>query len=222
MQLRPHLMRYEQAKNLPTQEFKRLFGVQRHTFDQMVEVMRQQHNQLKKKSGSPKLSLEDQVLVGLQYWREYRTYFHISGDWGVSESTVVRIVHNVETTLIRSGKFRLPGKKSLLMGQVPETVVVDVTESPIERPVRHQKQFYSGKKKQHTFKSQLVIDLSTRSIVCTAHGKGRRHDFWLFQAEFSTIPYPNRGACRQRLPGNTQVPSQQPNPEKETEKRADQ
>lgn len=69
------------------------------------------------------------------------------------------------------------------MGQVPETVVVDVTESPIERPVRKQKQFYSGKKKQHTFKSQLVVNLSTRMIVCTADGKGRRHDFRLKQAQ---------------------------------------
>ena len=63
-------------------------------------------------------------------------YFHIANDWSVSESTVCRIVPKVETTLIRSGKFRLPGKKSLLQGAVPETIVVDVTESPIERPKR--------------------------------------------------------------------------------------
>lgn len=59
-------MRYEQAQDLPLQEFKRLFGVKRPTFLVMVEVMRQ-HNSLKKKdSGNPKLLLEDQVLVALQ------------------------------------------------------------------------------------------------------------------------------------------------------------
>ena len=58
-------MQYEQAKYLTTKEFKRLFGVQQRTFDEMVEVMRK-HSKLKKKSGSPKLSLEDQVLVALQ------------------------------------------------------------------------------------------------------------------------------------------------------------
>ena len=84
--------------------------------------------------------------------------------------------------MIRSGKFRLPGKKSLLQGAVPETIVVDVTESPIERPKRRQKQFYSGKKKRHTFKSQVVVNPSTRAIICTAHGKGRRHDFRLLQS----------------------------------------
>lgn len=173
-------MRYEQAQDLQPQEFKRLYGVQHRTFAPLVEVMRH-HAQLKKKSGSPKLSLEDQVLVALQYWREYRTYFHIAQDWGVSESTVCRIVHQVETTLIRSGKFRLAGKKSLLLGAALETVAIDVTESTIERPKRGQKRFYSGKKKRHTFKSQLVIDLATGRIICTAYGKGKRHDFRLFQ-----------------------------------------
>ena len=174
-------MRYEQAKDLPPEEFKRLFGVQRHTFEAMVEVMRH-HAVSKKKPGCPaKLNLEDQVLVALQYWREYRTNFHIASDWGVSESTVCRVVHLVETTLIRSSKFRLPGKKSLLQGDVPSAVAVDVTESPIERPKRGQKQFYSGKKKQHTFKSQLVVNVSTRAIINSAHGKGRAHDFRWFQ-----------------------------------------
>lgn len=123
-------MQHEQAKDLPPQEFKRLFGVQRPTFNEMVEVMRQ-YTKLKKQSGSPKLSLENQVLVALQYWREYRTYFHIATDWNVSESTVCRAVHKVETILIRSVRFRLAGKKFLLQGAVPEAVVVDVTESPI-------------------------------------------------------------------------------------------
>jgi hypothetical protein len=53
-----------------------LFGVQRDTFEAMVEVLQKQAK-LKKSSGAPKLSLSDQVLVALQYWREYRTYFHI-------------------------------------------------------------------------------------------------------------------------------------------------
>ena len=60
-------------------------------------------------------------------------------------------VPKVETLLMRSGKFRLLGKKSLLQPEHrPEMVVVDVTEFPIKRPKRRQKQFYSGKKKRHT------------------------------------------------------------------------
>jgi hypothetical protein len=59
---------------------------------------------------------------------------------------------------------------------------MDVTESPIERPKRRQRQFYSGKKRRHTLKCQIVLELESGVIVCTFFGKGRRHDFKLYQA----------------------------------------
>lgn len=130
-----------------------------------------------------KLSKEDQILVALEYWREYRTYFHIATDFGVSESTICRVVHRVEKALMASGLFRLPGKKYLTRGfNRPEVIVMDVTETPIERPKRRQKRFYSGKKKQHTLKTQLIIEHETGKIICTFFGQGRQHDFALFKA----------------------------------------
>lgn len=130
-------MTYEQVKHLKPEEFKRLCGVRPETFNQMVAVMQQAKQQLK--PGRPsKLSLEDQVLMTLEYLREYRTYFHIAQTWGVYESTTYRIIRSVEDTLIRSKKFRLPGKKKLLAPEHEiEIVVVDVTESPIERPKKN-------------------------------------------------------------------------------------
>ena len=78
--------------------------------------------------------------------REYRSYYHIGLDWGVSESTVCRTVHKIENILIPSGKFSLPGQKSLLNSELnTNLIVMDVMESPIERPTKHQKRFYSGK-----------------------------------------------------------------------------
>jgi len=71
----------------------------------------------------------------LEYWREYRTYFHIATNWGVSESTICRIVIDIESTLMKTGKFRLPGKKALLKNSdYPAVVAIDVTETAIERP----------------------------------------------------------------------------------------
>ena len=176
-------MTYEQVKNLKPSDFKRLCGVQPETFTQMVEVVRK-YDVNKRKTGRPgKLSREDQVLMTLEYWREYRTYFHIGQTWGVNESTAYRIVRKTEDILMRSRTFTLPGKKKLSRpDQQLEVVVVDVTESPIERPKKKQKQFYSGKKKRHTFKSQLVVDGATGKILCTAHGKGKEHDFRIFKA----------------------------------------
>ncbi|MDJ0635196.1 MAG: transposase family protein [Xenococcaceae cyanobacterium MO_188.B29] len=68
-------MNYERAKKLKHDEFKRLCGVTPQTFSQMVKLVENQEK-LKKKTGRPsKLSLENQVLMTLEYLREYRTYW---------------------------------------------------------------------------------------------------------------------------------------------------
>ncbi|MBW4662102.1 MAG: transposase [Drouetiella hepatica Uher 2000/2452] len=103
--------------------------------------------------------------------------------WGISESTVCRIVHWVEDHLTRTEKFRLAGKKRLVQGfGRPEVVLIDVTETSIERPQQRQRLFYSGKKKRHTLKCQVLIDSSTQEVIFLFFGKGSRHNFKLFQA----------------------------------------
>ena len=175
-------MEYNKARKLSANRFKRLTGVQKRTFKQMVELVKNEEKK-KKKPGCPcKLRIEDQVLMTLQYLREYRTQYHIGTDWGVSESTVCRITQKIENILIRSGVFSLPGKKELRQKEIEEKVVaMDVTESPIEKPKENQKNYYSGKQKEHTLKTQLIIDLKSKKIICLASGKGRVHDFKLFQ-----------------------------------------
>lgn len=89
----------------------------------------------------------------------------------------------MENHLLRSGRFRLPGKKRLVQGfGRPTVVVMDVTETPIERSQQRQRQFYSGKKKRHTLKCQVLIDQSSGAVICLFFGKGSQHDFKLFQA----------------------------------------
>ncbi len=93
-------MSYNQAKNLEPVEFKRLYGVTPATFEQMVKVVAAE-KALAKKSGRPsKLSIEDQVLMTLEYWREYRTQFHIGVSWGLDETNVLRNIRRVENILI--------------------------------------------------------------------------------------------------------------------------
>jgi len=209
-------MKYEFTKDLSDQEFKRLFGIQRQTLKEMVEAMKEAA-QLKGKGGvTAKLTTENQILMTLQYWREYRTYFHIASDWGVSESTVCRTVHRVENVLIKSERFRLSGKKSLWAKNDTTVTVIDVTESPIERPKRRQKRFYSGKKKRHTLKTQLVVDVVTLKIICTAYGKGTEHDFHLFKASGvhfreKTQSLADKGyQGLQKLHTNSQIPIKKP------------
>lgn len=54
----------------------------------MVDIVNQTHRRQKTGIGKPnKLTTENQVLMTLEYLREYRTYFHIAQSWGVNEST---------------------------------------------------------------------------------------------------------------------------------------
>ena len=68
-------MTYEQIKNLHEQEFKRLCGVKPKLFDEMVDILRQELPKPRQRGGQTKLTVEDQLLIALEYWREYRTYF---------------------------------------------------------------------------------------------------------------------------------------------------
>jgi len=173
-------LRYQQLK---PEDFKRLCGVHHQTFACMVAVLEEQVELKKKKPGRPsKFSIEDQVFMSLEYWREYRTYFHIGQTWELHESTVSRIVRKVENALIRAGIFKLPGKKQLLGPEAAaKLIVIDATETPTERPKRGQKRFYSGKKRRHTLKTQLVVDPKTRTVICTTFAAGKEHDFQLFK-----------------------------------------
>ena len=44
-----------------------------------------------------------------------------------------------------------------------------------------QRSYYSGKKKRHTLKSQVVVETESLKVICTAHGTGKEHDFQLFK-----------------------------------------
>ena len=73
-----------------------------------------------------------------QYWREYRTYFHSCSDWGIHEATAYRTVKRIEDILVKASEFRLPGKRQLQQAQTAiEVIVVDVTETEIERPQKN-------------------------------------------------------------------------------------
>ena len=125
-------MRYETVQKLKDGDFKRLTGVQRSTFEKMLEVVEEG---LREFGRPPKLSRADQLLMTLMYWREYRTEFHIGQTYGVSEATVCRTIKKVENALIKSKQFHLPGKKVLQPSDtVIEIVLVDATEQPIECP----------------------------------------------------------------------------------------
>ncbi len=127
-------MRYKDLIEIKDEDFKRITGVRRETFFSMLEEFRK--NKPKPRGEKPKLSYEDQVLVLLRYYRYYDTFLKISYDYPVSEATISRIVSKVERILIKSSLFHLPNRKELLSPNI-EVVLIDATESQIERPKKN-------------------------------------------------------------------------------------
>src|SRR5271169_2056159 len=133
-------MDYAHVQKLSSEEFRRLTGVKPPTFTKMVEILEvaniKRKGEPKYRGGRPpSLSIANMLLLALDYLREYRTMFHVAQSFGVNESTGWRALHFVENTLIKDGTFSLPGKKELLRSDVEyELVVVDATETAIERP----------------------------------------------------------------------------------------
>lgn len=132
----------------PEAVFKRLYGVKPDTFDKMLEILKKAYIKQHKAGGAPpKLTVKDKLTVTLKYLREYRTMESIGADYGVRKSTVCASIQWVENTLAKDKTFRLPGKK--VLKETSDTIqymIVDVTESPIQRPKKGQKEYYSGKK----------------------------------------------------------------------------
>jgi Helix-turn-helix of DDE superfamily endonuclease len=128
--------KYEELKEFSEKQFRRLTGVQRGTFEKMVYVLLETQQKRYRKAGRRgNLSIEDKLLMALEYLREYRTYFHLGRSYGLSESACYRACRWVENVLIKSGEFSLPGKKELLKSDMEyEVILIDASESPIERP----------------------------------------------------------------------------------------
>jgi hypothetical protein len=142
-------MKFEQIKEESPEGFRRLTGIKRTTFDVMKNILSKADAILKSQGGKPnKLTIEDRLLMALEYLREYRTYFHISRSYGISESACYRNIRWVEDTLIKDGKFSLPGRKALQKSDIEyEIVLIDATETPIERPKKNKSIFIPVKKR---------------------------------------------------------------------------
>ena len=142
-------MKYETIKKLNEEQFRRLTGIKKETFAKIIDILKEADTKKKLQGGRKnKLSIENMLLMALEYLREYRTYFHISQSYGISESSAYKGVRWIEDTLIKHPDFALPGCKALLKNDMKyEVILIDATESPIERPKKGKNIFIRAKRK---------------------------------------------------------------------------
>lgn len=141
-------MKYEHVIKLKDQAFRSVTGVTKETFAKMVEILKTEYAIVHAKYGRErKLSIEDNLLMMLEYYKEYRTFECIGASYGLTKSATRKAIMWVEETLMKSGVFNLPGKKVLQTADSEiDIIIVDSTEIPIERPKNKQRSYYSGKK----------------------------------------------------------------------------
>jgi hypothetical protein len=123
------------------------------------------------------LKPREQFLLTVIWLRLYPMHEVLGFLFGVTYPTVGRVITRVLPLLEAAGRdtMRLPdpGKKhrrslDALLADTPElAVIIDTFEQPVQRPKdrREADTYYSGKKKQHTHKTQVAVDEATGRIV---------------------------------------------------------
>jgi hypothetical protein len=178
-----HLSRYPQVfqamTGLRLNEFTRLWWDLKALLEtERASRLNRPNRQRALGGGVPaRLDLRDQLLMTVIWLRLYPTNEVLAYLFGLSDSTVSRVVRRVLPLLAASGNDTLkmpdPGRKhrrqlAELVNQVPElAVVIDSFEQRVQRPRPRAEadEYYSGKKKQHTLKSQLTVDRCSGLIV---------------------------------------------------------
>ncbi len=196
------MLHWERAKDYPTL-FRRLTGLSVEAFEQLMEVLtkaypaferaRLQRRDRKRAIGAGgkfKLSLSERVIMTLFFLRHYPTYALLGFLFGLHESNAFRNVEIMKRFLAkhlplpeRIRKERISSLEELLEEEPEISLLIDTTEQERRKPKDREKRkaFYSGRKKRHTFKTQVVVEKGKGLIMDVSPGwEGRRHDMEVF------------------------------------------
>ena len=183
------ILHYEHLHHFPV-VFKAMTGLCVSQFDELVkDVLPRFHaaeftrhhrpNRKRAVGAGPHFDLDprNQILLTVIWLRVYPIHEVLGYLFGVSDTTAGRTIARVLPLLEASGQDTMrmpdPGRKrrrslDALLADTPELVVViDTFEQRVQRHQDHQvaDDHYSGKKKQHTLKSQVAVDEETGQIV---------------------------------------------------------
>ncbi len=180
-------MKYKNLKMKSDNNFKRAVGIPRILFELLVGVLEPSFKEKGSKGGpKPKLKLEDILLMTLTYYRDYPTFFSLGNMFEIDESNAHRWIKWTENIL--SSAFK--GVVDIRLLDTNSEQLVDVTECTIQRPKDNeiQREYYSGKKKKHTIKAQIIMNEKDKKIVAVSFDKGSVHDFKIFKNTTKDLP----------------------------------
>lgn len=147
-----------------------------------------------------KLQIRDRFLMLLVYYKLYITHTLAGFLFDLDQSNVHRDIQYMEP--IVKSCIPLPQKLYNItrrLRTVEEVELyfpgfkafIDSTEQEIQRPKnkKKQKEYYSGKKKKHTVKTQLMVNKEGKILYkSNQHKKGRQHDYSVYKDEHPITP----------------------------------
>ena len=143
------MSQFEKAIELSDEQFLRAVGVDKATFNLILERVAvhieslRDEQPMKKRGRKSGLPLIDRLLLTFTYSRHYPTFARLGLEFGISESYANKIYHQILDVLVKV--LSMKHRKHLLESNL-QTIVIDATEQPIERPTKGQRVYYSGKK----------------------------------------------------------------------------
>ena len=151
-------------------------------------------------AGRPfKLDLKDRFVMLLVYYRLYITYTLAGFLFDLDQSNICRDIQKIESSIRQClpipQKIYNMTKRLKTLEEVEKYFpgflsFIDSTEQEIPRPVdkERRKMYYSGKKKKHTIKTQLMVNNQGIVIHKLGHKKGHRHDYDIYKENHPLIP----------------------------------
>jgi hypothetical protein len=127
---------------------------------------------------------EHKLFFILFYYRHYLVQQLVAVIFGVNQSQISRWIYHFSLVIdsATSGFIRESRIDFELSDQLIKWLLIDATERPINRPKEDQERVYSGKKKRHTIKNQLVVNYINKKILHVSKTVvGKLHDFDLFK-----------------------------------------
>lgn len=187
------------------QETQRLVGLKYEQLEQLIKQANALHTQKQEeveaqkvriinKGGGRKvkLSTEEQILLTLVYLRHLTTFQLLGIQFEVSESTandtfnywLPLLEELLPSSLLEQVKKNASDYEIVQEVLTDYELIVDSAEQVRERPgeYKEQKRYYSGKKKNHTFKNQITVLPDGKDIVDVIAGEpGPKSDITLFR-----------------------------------------
>ena len=166
--------------------FLRATGITKDMFDEVIKRVvplweKDVKGVYKRPGRNFKMSLEDIVLMALIYYRTYTSMVWIGFLFNINESNVSRLIKRVEPLL---AKIMTIDKAKSMSQEELQRCLIDATEQKIQRPsTEDQKPFYSGKKKQHTFKTEIQVIPEGKIVHVSKSVPGSMHDFALHKLQ---------------------------------------